>query len=71
MSKWTIGGVSFQNKKEAAFANLKMGDILGKQQGMIGIGLVNFLINKVHVNTLTQFILRSFFFFFFFFFFLV
>ena len=27
LSKWTTGGVSFQNKKETDFANLIKGDI--------------------------------------------
>ena len=40
LSKWTTGGVSFENKKEADFANLIKGTIQGKQQGMIVIGLV-------------------------------
>ena len=40
LSKWTTGGVSFQNKKDTDFANLRKGDISGKHQGMIVIGLV-------------------------------
>ena len=40
LSKWTTDGVYFQNKKETDFANLIKGNISGKKQVMIVIGLV-------------------------------